>query len=50
MRVGLNYPGPDGKERRAEVDAIVSDLPAEAIAGLIEQGDIEPADVAPAKE
>ena len=38
---GINYPGKKG-EQRAEVGAIVADLPASAVAAYLAHGDIEP--------
>lgn len=48
-RVGLNYPGPDGAERRAEAGDTVDDLPAASVKWLAEQGLIEPAPAAEQK-
>jgi hypothetical protein len=50
--VGMNYPpnGRAGTERRVEPGEVVDDLPAAAVAGLAEQGVIEPAEPAEPKE
>lgn len=39
---GLNYPAKGGGEKRAEAKQVVSDLPAESVPWLLEQGLIEP--------
>lgn len=44
VHTGLNYPGADGEEKRAEPGAIVDDLPARSLPWLLEQGHITPAD------
>jgi len=38
---GLNYPA-KGREKRAEAGDVVTDLPADAVGWLTEQGHIEP--------
>lgn len=40
--VGVSYPGPKGKEKRAEPGDVVKDLPPESVPWLLEQGYIEP--------
>lgn len=47
VKKGLNYPGPDGKEKRAEPGDVVSDIREEWRADLIAQGAIEPLAEAP---
>jgi hypothetical protein len=50
VKVGLDYTGPDGTERRAEPNEVVDDLPAEAIDWLLASGLIEPEPASDAKE
>jgi len=40
--VGMNYPGPDGVERRSEANAIVTYLPPESLSWLIKDGHVKP--------
>lgn len=42
--VGLNYPGQSGAEKRADPGDVVTDLPAQSIPWLVEDGYIEPVD------
>ena len=46
VKTGLDY----GKDKRAEKGDVVSDLPVESIAWLLEQGHIEPHQDVQAKE
>lgn len=48
--VGLNYPGKDSKEKRAEAGDVVDDLPAKSIGWLEAQGLIECAEEPEAQE
>lgn len=45
VRRGINWPDGQGGEIRAEPDEVRTDIPAEHVAGLIENGAIEPADL-----
>lgn len=46
--VGINYPGPDGEERRAEIGDVIDDFPADKVAENVAAGVIEPVVQVPA--
>lgn len=48
--VGFNWPDGAGGEHRAEAGQVRTDIPADYIAGLIEQGAIEAADLSGAPD
>lgn len=48
-KVGLNYPGPNGTNKRVEAGEMAIGLPSESVSWLLERGMIEATGKTPAK-